>query len=791
MNLSDRELLQRLGSGETINTLCDAAGITRPEFDEWWRRQVEARCPAVDGIVHDAVQLSVSIERDRWGIPHIYAEDDADLFFGFGYAMATDRLFQLDYLRRKGTGRLAEVLGPDALPMDRVARTVGLHLIAAAEWERLTSEVRGHLDAFSAGVNAVIRDTSDAPPIEFDLLNYRPEPWTPVDCLAIENEFRWYLTGRLPVIAMPELAKRTLGAGPLYEEYLRGEADEESILHPGEYEPEAPGGPSEPIGHVMADPDDTIGSNNWVISGRRTTTGLPLVASDPHIAFEAVSSWYLAHLCGGSFNVAGAAYIGMPAIMMGRSERVAWGITNNICMQRDLYQEKTDPASPDSFLYDGAWVPERKRREVISIRDGGPLEITVRSSRNGPIVDELLPPETQPTGPVSLKWLGAYEGGWLSAMLDMNRARSSGEFRESLRPWHVPTFSLVFGDVDGNIGYQSTGRIPVRDTVQRGYRPGWDPAHQWRGLIPFDDMPQLTDPERGWIATANNRVAPDDYRDKLFGCWVSGWRAQRIREMIEAVPQLSIDDMRAMQVDVKSLRAAELVPRLLQQLESDPRIGEAVRILGEWDCCSDSNSAGALIFNVFFSIWCRHVARERFDPSDVELMSKGVEWCAGRLLVSDTAGWFRSGNRKRYIAEAFFETIALLSDRCGPDMPRWHWGDIHRMPRQHVLSGRGDLGELLDRGGEAVGGDMLSVGNTGSGPDWTATTGGGFRMVCDLRSQPATLHMVDAQSQSGHVGSAHYDDQFGNWLKGDHHEISLHRETAGTSTVTRFQINPE
>lgn len=793
MNLSNNEFLRRLGSGESISALCDAAGITRSEFDDWWRRQIEARCPAEDGEVRAAVQAGVSIERDRRGVPHIYAENDADLFFGFGYAMAADRLFQLDYLRRKGNGQVAEILGPEGVPLDTIARTVGLHRIAAAEWERLKPEVRSLLEAFSAGVNAVIRATADAPPIEFDLLDYRLEPWTPVDCLAIENEFRWYLTGRLPVIAMPELAKRTLGEGPLYEEYLRGEADDESILHPGEYDVAPSSGPPEPIGHVMADPDDVVGSNNWVISGRRTTTGLPLLASDPHIAFEAVSCWYPVHLCGGSFNVAGAAYVGIPAVMIGRTTRVAWGVTNNICMQRDLYQEKTDPAAPGCFLYDGEWLPERARREVISIRDSEPLELTVHSSRNGPIVDDLLPPETKPTGPVSLKWLGAYEGGWLTAMLDMNRARNSDEFRESLRPWHVPTFSLVFADMEGRIGYQSAGRIPVRDALQRGYRSGWDPAQQWRGLIPFDEMPRLADPARGWIATANNRVAPDDYPHKLFGCWSSGWRARRIREMIESAPQFSLDDMGRMQIDVKSLRAAEFVPALLRQLkdESEPHIREAARILEEWDCCSDSRSAAAAIFNVFFSLWCAHVARERFEPSDVDLMSKGVEWCAGRLLAADPADWFRDGNRERRIVDTFAETVSLLSERCGRDMRQWTWGEIHRMPRRHVLSTRGDLGELLDRGGEPVYGDMVTVGNTGSGPDWTATTGGGFRMVCDLQSEPPALRLVDAQGQSGHVGSRHYDDQFPVWLAGKYHDVPLDRESAGRSSVTRLVVNPQ
>ncbi len=364
INVADKDLLRRLGAGARIADICREIGISREAFDQWWRETTLARVPAVKGRRKANVRTAVTIRRDRWGIPHIFAENDRDLFFAFGYAMAQDRLFQLDYLRRKGLGRLAEVLGPSGLELDMIARTVGLNRIAEAEWKRLAPDVRQVLEDFSAGINALIDDSGDALPIEFDLLDYRPEPWSPIDCLAIESEFRWYLTGRFPVIVMPELAKRTLGEGPLYEEFLLAEADDESILWPGEYvgrisnpSEDSAGRIENPsydlVGQALNDPEAGIGSNNWVLAGLRTTTGKPLLASDPHIAFEAVSCWYEAHLCGGSFNVAGMAYVGMPAILFGRNERVAWGITNNICSLRDLYQEQTDPAHPGCFLFDG------------------------------------------------------------------------------------------------------------------------------------------------------------------------------------------------------------------------------------------------------------------------------------------------------------------------------------------------------------------------------------------------------------------------------------------------------
>lgn len=342
MNNPDKELLRRLGAGEPVSSICATAGFSPGEFNTWWKAQTRARVPSAEGSRQAKLVGPVRIVRDCWGIPHIYAERDPDLFFGFGYAMAQDRLFQLDFLRRKGAGRLAEILGPEGTDLDVLARTVGfrnipeldvlartvgLRRIALAEWERLPQETRTVLQAFTAGVNALMEETRDRLPIEFDLLDYRPEPWSPVDCLTIEGEFRWYLTGRFPVIVMPELARRVLGDGPLYRAFLRNEGDDESILPAGSYPPSRCG--SQPVGTAAGDPQASQGSNNWVFASQRTATGKPLVASDPHIAFDAVSCWYEVHLCGGSFQVAGMAYVGMPAVMFGRNERVAWGCTNN------------------------------------------------------------------------------------------------------------------------------------------------------------------------------------------------------------------------------------------------------------------------------------------------------------------------------------------------------------------------------------------------------------------------------------------------------------------------------
>jgi len=701
--------------------------------------------------------------------------------------MAQDRLFQLDYLRRKASGRLAEILGAEALELDVLVRTVGIRRIAEAEWRSVPDETRRLLLSFTAGVNALVADCQERLPIEFDLLGYRPEEWSPVDCLAIEGEFRWYLTGRFPVIVIPELVRRALGDGPLYDAFLSAEAGDESILPAGSYPARRSG--TQPLVKGGGNPDEGLGSNNWVIAGERTTTGKPLLSSDPHIAITADSCWYQMHLKGGSFNVAGAGYVGMPAAIFGRNERIAWGITNNLCSQRDLYQEKTDSDHPGCFLYDGKWEPARQIEELIAVKGEPPVRKIVRFSRNGPIVDEVLPAVARDTGPVSIKWLGASTCGWITALMKMNRAGTADELREAARDWLVPTFSLVFCDVDGHIGFQNTGRIPIRNIATRGYRAGWDPAHQWDGLVPYEGMPQLKDPKQGYAATANNRPAPEDFPYPLSCTASSGHRALRIRQMIEERPKLSREDCVRMQSDVMSLRAKDCVPRMLGLLKnsSDRRVREAVGLLEQWDYRMEVDQVAPALFDVFFLRWSQAVVRERFSSEFTTLATDAAGGLACELLAGDPAGWFAEGKRERAVQEAFSATLDHLAGRFGPDMSEWKWGKIHQLHPKHMLSGRGELGTLLDDLPRPVKGDMITVYNTGNDPELKAMSGAGYRLVVDLSVSPPELMAIDAGGQSGHPASPHYADQTDDWITARYHRIPL---DAPSKPASRLQFVP-
>ncbi len=783
-----QEALRRLGAGASIADVCADAGLTRDGFDKGWKAELAARLPQTAGALRVSGPGPVEILRDRWGIPRVYADSNEAVFFGFGYAMAQDRLWQMDYLRRRAYGRLAEILGPDGLSLDVIARTVGIPRIARAHLEGLPQETLRLLQQFSAGVTCCIEQRREHLPIEFALLDYAPEPWSPLDSIAILAEFRWYLTGRLFVIALPELAKRTLQNDTLYRAFLTPEAGLETIVPRGSY---APTRRAPELFGVAGGADTNGGSNNWAVTGSRSATGLPLLASDPHIAFGVTGCWHEVGLSGGSFDVVGMAYVGVPAVMMGRNASVAWGITNNICSQRDLYQERTDPDHPGCFFYDGRWEPASETVEEIRVRGGGTVRKQIRFSRNGPIVDELLPEPARETGPVAMRWMGAEFCDELSSALRANRARTAAEFREALREWRCPTWSFAFADVHGHVGYQCVGRIPIRENWDRGCRPGWDPMHQWTACIPYDEMPAVSDPASGWIRSANNLTAPPDYPYPLSNTSGSGHRAMRIRQMLEAQERFGIEDFSRMQMDTLSLRAVEAVPPLLALLDgmADARFRRAAEALRVWNRRMEPEETGAAIFELFFNHWCHLVAEERFPQHAVGTIAGAIGGLALSLLSGDLSGWFARRSRPIAVVDAFRHTVETLEERFGADVSAWTWARVHAIALRHFLSGRGELGRLLDRGGVPVRGSGVTVCNTGYDPNYMASIGANYRLIADLATSPPGLWAVDAAGASGDPGSPHYCDQLPEWLSGRHHFLVLDRAQVEQEAAARLMLN--
>ena len=803
--VDDTALLYRLGRGASVEEACLSGNLEAQGFQSWWQAQLARRLPQIEGVTHVPVRDAVEIHRDSNGVPHIFADHKEDLYFAYGYAMAQDRLWQLDYYRRQAQGRLAEILGADACPMatggairaldrDIVARTIGFERIAQAKLAILDNEVGQYLSAFVAGINQLQTECRNNLPIEFALLDYSPEPWDPVDTLSIWTEFQYYLTVRLDVIVMPELARRELDNDGLFQAYLEGEVDAESILPLGMNSKTQAGR----TGQAVGDPAEGIGSNNWAVAGKRTARGHTLLASDPHIAFNAVSCWYEAHLHGASgLNVAGAGYIGVPGILFGRNMDVAWGITNNICSQRDLYLEKTDPQHPGCFQSGKQWVPGKELVENIEVREQEPVELRVEFSSNGPIVNHLLHDSVRDFGPVSLKWMGAQNGptelSEIGCMMQTNRAQNCQEFRVALKDWKVPTLSMVFADIHGHIGYQCAGHIPLRPTWNRGFRRGWDPNDAWQEVIPFEGLPAMSDPEEGWIRTANNRTAGNDFPYPLSGTWASGYRAQRIRQLLEEEVKVSTEDCMRWQMDTLSLRAGECLPVLQSLLAdvSDWQIRAALDIWKDWNGRMEPDSIGSTLFETFFTLWQNAVAAERFSAQTASYLAGGIAGLAVLLLREDSTGWFEGDDRRRgLVIDTVLQAWHQLSSELGPDQAQWLWGRVHKIRLDHPLGYLPALGPLLDRGGQSVGGSGITVCNTGVDPNYMSAMGANYRIVAELDSQEPVLYAVDAAGQSGHAGSSNYCDQLPLWLNGQMKRLNLQPSKCKESAHNSLILQP-
>jgi penicillin amidase len=775
--------LRRLGRGESIANLCVAQGIDRAAFDRWWHAEVGRRVSA-EATATPALPAGTEIRRDERGVPRIVAPDDRSLFLAYGIAQAQDRLFQMDLRRRLGLGTMAALIGPDGRVADRVARTVGLHLAAEAEVRRLDRETRSLLEAFAAGVNAIIELRTGCEPIEYGFLGMAPEPWTALDSAACAMSWRWQLTGRMHVIAAPEVLRRELEDDRLWSAVLDAfrEADDVSIV-PSE-SADATGTSGVPS---VGAPEDT-GSNNWVVSGARSRSGKPILAGDPHMPYENVSSFYEVGLHGGSFDTIGAGLIGVPALAYGRNRALAWGITNNICSLRDLYEETVWPDDPASVEFDGHWEPLSSRQEVIEVAGGEPEWLTVQMSRHGPIVSDILPGEAAGTGLVSLRWQGIEPCDWLGAQLRVMRSSSVASARMAIRGWIVPTFNLMLADAEGHIGYQATGELPIRRVAERGYRPGSDPRHGWHGRIPAGEMPHSDDPSRGWLASANNRPATDDFHYPLSGTWAEGYRAKRIGQAIEAAGTLDPEAMARIQADVTALRSKRVVAGLLATLAglaSDREVA-ALELLRDWDGQLVASSAASALYEVFLWRWIQAVTAERVSADRVDFITPLMIGLGVELLAEDRHGWFAApGRRVRLVRASLSIALDELTKRCGPEMELWTWGSIHRLALPHPLGARGDLKSLIGKPSWEIGGDSSTLSNhgfvppmhrardAGLVPDWHSSGGAGYRMVADLGDPTAALYAVTMEGQSAEIGSAHRDDQGDAFIAGRLYRMPL------------------
>ncbi|HEY4689339.1 MAG TPA: penicillin acylase family protein, partial [Anaerolineae bacterium] len=564
--------------------------------------------PQIEGAlaVH-GLQSPAEIVRDRWGVPHIYAESIEDAFFAQGFVHAQDRLWQMDVNRRAGLGCLSEMFGAMTLDLDRFARTIGLARAAQAELDATDPDSLARLDAFVAGVNACVG--RGVRPVEHRLLQAKVEPWTRLDTAAWAMMLAWGLSwnweSELERLALwkwlgPERAAEVESDYPDSQATVFDETSgiEEVCAHLLEA--------YRRLGEWLPRSSKGAGSNNWVLGASRTATGRPMLANDPHLRLSLPSLWYENHLIvKDRLNVTGITMPGVPGVILGHNERIAWGATAVIADTQDLYLERIDPNDPSRYQTPNGWEPVQTARESIRIRfRRKPVEHIVRRTRHGP----LITPSHSHTH-LALKWTVHQPGQWLHALFAINRATDWDSFKEALRGWHAPAINMVYADVEGRTAYRMAGRIPIRKQGH-GLTPaaGWTDDYEWIGEIPFDELPEQTIQPSNQptsqpsnyptIVTANNRVVGPGYPYFISHEWLNGHRAARIRQRLDACERVSIQDSLSIQMDVKSLDAPELVERLLKLEPRTKREAAALDRLRDWDGVLSAGSVAATLYEV-------------------------------------------------------------------------------------------------------------------------------------------------------------------------------------------------
>ncbi len=720
----------------------------------------------------------VRVRRDRWGVPHIEAGSAADLWFAEGFSHGQDRLWQMDFYRRALSGRVSEFAGAEGLPVDRLMRTLGMRRTAEREAASLDPELLTLLERFCEGVNAAAA-SAKAPPFEMQLLRLDFEPWRPADILGLgkllafglsTNWEKELLRADMTRELGPELAAKLDPAYPAGNPVVTQEPWSGDGL-----------GLAEQIDSVRRSigmATEASGSNNWAVSGALTASGSPLIAGDPHLPQSMPGIWYQVGLTLGDRTVRGASLPGMPGVYMGQNNDVCWTFTNVMADVQDLFVERVEG---DSYLFEGEWRPlEVVREEIVVKGRDAPELLDVRITHHGPLVNAALGADE--AEPLALRWIALDRPTAFRGMFELHGIRSGPELVASLEGHTSPASNLIWADRHGSIGYKLIGRLPLRKGGCPDLpKPGWEGEFEWEGAVPYDELPEVVDPESGFLVTANNRIVGDDYPHHITSDWLDGFRARRIEELLRASDEHDIESFEAMQSDNLSIPGLEAARRLGRLSPTGQRETSALERLRSWDGRLDPDTIAGTIYQAFLLRLAREVARAAIGDRD--LCERWLDRADNGFMPHVTSPWrwhshlmslWEEGDEELIgrpwdglVLEALAGALDDLGERFGPDPEGWRWGHVHEMEFPHPLGEANPLlRKLLNRSLRA-GGAQETVSQIAYDPNdpYKAVWAPSWRMVGDP-TDPGRSRWQMFTGQSGHPASPHYDDLQADWLDG-------------------------
>jgi len=773
--------------------------------------------PQLDGRLQvKGLSAAVKVTRDGHGVPAIEAATPEDLFFAQGYVTAQDRLWQMDVMRRFGAGELSEILGEDTLKIDREQRILGLRAAAGKSLALASPRDRSYFDAYARGVNAFIEAHGNALPIEFRILKYRPKPWQAEDSIVIANQMvkdlNYYY---IPDTLAREKVLAKLGpelAGDLYVNrswhdrpptVMREDLNEQNNQNDSDDDDDDDSGPDNSVTEhrgaveiwAQGAPEAVNGSNDWVVSGAHTVTGKPLLSNDMHLGHQMPNLWYEAHLRSSNLDVAGVTLPGMPYVIVGHNQRIAWGFTNIGPTVADVYIENFN--AQGAYQTPQGWQQPEHREELIHVKGKADVAVDVKITRHGPVVTELFPGETRP---LALRWT-LYEGLHMP-FFDVDSAQNWEEFRKAFSQLDAPGQNVVYADVEGNIGYQATGRVPIRASGD-GSLPvsGADDAHEWTAYIPFDKLPSIYNPSSGVIATANGRITPDGYAYSIATEWEAPWRTERIYHVLESGGKFAPADMLALENDVHSendLFAAErFVYAVDHAAKPSARAKQAADLMRNWDGRMLASSAAATIAVRSGRELTRLLLEPRLGPApdDPKRQQATLNWRTYNWTMRTV--WLQNvllHQPKRWLPEKYpnydeLLTAAVEAAVNGSDAPKdlamWNWGSFNAVEIDHPVLGKIPV---LQRWAEPGVKEQ-----SGSGYTVKAVTrhhGPSERFTANLADlDQSTLNTVTGQA--GNFLSPYYMDQWKAWYEGSTFTLPFTSQAVEATGAHRLVLQPE
>jgi len=782
------------------------------------------------------LHAGVSIYRDELGVPHILAQDEHDMFFAVGYVHAQDRLWQMDLLRRTGQGRLSEIFGKATVDFDWLFRTIGLAHTADQLEKHLHPEARLALEAYAEGVNTFITDHQGTLPVEFDMLNYHPEPWEPKHSLLIGRMMAWDLNLASLTDLTFGLITAKVGIEKAREVFPVWQPDAPMIIP--QRQPIKP----IPIKNFSDDPEvldilahasfpttflsinrnfreqigshgTTGGSNCWVVGPKKSASGKPILANDVHLPMPVPSRWYQIHFSSRgkepTWDVAGLSIPGTPVVILGRNKCIAWGVTNVMSDDADFYVERLD-SSFTHYEFQGRTLPVVTAVEKIYVGTTDSLFLTLCRTHHGPIVDEILLSDTgtqrgKQRYAFSMRWTGFDISDELYGFLLIDRARTADEFEQGAKEIAVPGLNMVFADTTGDIGYWMAAHIPVRGKGNPMLPvAGWTGENEWKGYVAFIQLPKLWNPPEGYIATANNKVVGNTFPYYISELWEPPSRIQRIHELLNTTEKVDDEEFKHFQMDVESPFGRELVHHVLESLGKLTSMSSDMQVVREylrnWDFRYNKSDVASTILNVTFVKLFENIFADELGDSALSFFGSfsAIPYrVTSQLLAADSSSWFddirtpQVETKDEILQKSLYDAIEELRTKLGPDTKTWQWGNLHTVTFEHPFGKQKPLDKVFNIGPYAVGGSATTINKADFRirHPYATSVGPSVRQVIDLANNRSFSSVINS-GQSGQALHTHYDDQTVLWLTGSYHSLNLDWDAITSSRWEQLVLQP-